>query len=179
METHSSQLHFHVRYSSWGWNSRSSGRCVNKNNFCLNRYEHFMHVMNITFHRIGRKLAFTLSVLILGSSMLGAAFSVNFHMFCAMRFFCGVSCVGLFDIAFVWGTLLSTAFHKTSCYMFYFSQGIESVGKKYKIMCGLTYQIVFSIGACLLGLVAYYVRNWRTLQLVISVPILLMVTTYW
>lgn len=54
-------------------------------------------------YRIGRKLAFMLSVLILGSSMLGVAFSVNFFMFLAMRFLCGVSCVGLFDIAFVWG----------------------------------------------------------------------------
>ena len=52
--------------------------------------------------------------------------------------------------------------------------GIEAVGKKYRVVCGFIYQIITSIGSISLGFVAYYVRDWRSLQLIIGAPMFLL-----
>jgi len=56
---------------------------------------------------------------------------------------------------------------------------VESVGKNYHVLCGFLYQIVFSIGAVLIGGVAYFVRDWRTLQLIIGVPLFATIAIFW
>ena len=57
--------------------------------------------------------------------------------------------------------------------------GVEAVGKKYRVVCGFIYQLIFTVGNALLGLVAYYVRDWKTLQLIVSVPMFTFVAFYW
>ncbi|XP_046657878.1 organic cation transporter protein-like [Daphnia pulicaria] len=108
---------------------------------------------------VGRRLAFTLNVFFLAAVTTGLAFSPNFVTFCVLRFFCGVCAVGHFLILFVWG--------------------VEAVGKKYRVICGFVYQLVFTVGTSLLGLLAYYVRDWQTLQLIISAPMFALVALYW
>jgi OCT family organic cation transporter-like MFS transporter 4/5 len=56
---------------------------------------------------------------------------------------------------------------------------VEAVGKKYRVICGFVYQLVFTVGTSLLGLLAYYVRDWQTLQLIISAPMFALVALYW
>ena len=56
---------------------------------------------------------------------------------------------------------------------------MEAVGKKYRVVCGFIYQLIFTVGNALLGLVAYYVRDWKTLQLIVSVPMFTFVAFYW
>ena len=60
-----------------------------------------------------------------------------------------------------------------------YSIGIEAVGRKYRIVCGFIYQILFALGSACLGLVAYFVRDWRVLQFVISVPMFGLTALYW
>lgn len=62
---------------------------------------------------------------------------------------------------------------------FTYNQGVEAVGKKYRIAVGFIYQMIFTVGSALLGLVAYYVREWKTLQLIVSVPMFAFVGLYW
>ncbi|KAK4024994.1 hypothetical protein OUZ56_010492 [Daphnia magna] len=109
--------------------------------------------------RIGRKLAFSVNVVLLATLTTGLAFSPNFITFCVLRFLCGVTAIGHFLILFVWG--------------------VEAVGKKYRVMCGFIYQCVFTVGCAVLGLVAFYIRDWKNLQLVISVPMFALVSLYW
>ena len=52
-------------------------------------------------------------------------------------------------------------------------KGVESVGLKYRIVCGFVYHLLVSISDVVLGAIAYFVRDWRSLQLVISVPMFL------
>ncbi|KAK4024948.1 hypothetical protein OUZ56_010443 [Daphnia magna] len=109
--------------------------------------------------RIGRKLAFSVNVVLLATLTTGLAFSPNFITFCVLRFLCGITAIGHFLILFVWG--------------------VEAVGKKYRVMCGFIYQCVFTVGCAVLGLVAFYIRDWKNLQLVISVPMFALVSLYW
>lgn len=57
--------------------------------------------------------------------------------------------------------------------------GVELVGKRYRNVCGSIFQVCFSLGAGLLGLVAYFVRDWRTLQFIIGLPIFACAILYW
>ena len=57
--------------------------------------------------------------------------------------------------------------------------GVESVGKRYRAICGSVYQIFFSLGAGLLGLVAYFIRDWRILQFIVGAPLFACATLYW
>jgi hypothetical protein len=56
---------------------------------------------------------------------------------------------------------------------------IELSGKSFRAyIIGLS-EISFVSGYFLLPIIAYYVREWRHLQLVTSVPWLLVITYYW
>lgn len=57
--------------------------------------------------------------------------------------------------------------------------GVEAVGKKYRVVCGFVYQIMFALGSSSLGLVAFFIRDWRILQLVISTPMFILIALYW
>ena len=55
----------------------------------------------------------------------------------------------------------------------------EITGPRYRTYFGILTQFPFGIGASLLPLIAYFVREWKTLQLCISVPCSLLVLYYW
>jgi len=108
---------------------------------------------------IGRKLAFTINCFVLAVAMTATAFVPDYVTYCILRFITGVSGMGQFLIVFVWG--------------------VEATGKKYRTLIGCLYQAFFSLGSILLGVVAYYVRSWRALHLILGLPMFLPLVFYW
>lgn len=110
------------------------------------------------------------------------AFSPDIITLSVFRFFSGVAGIGLFDVIYVWGKHYIIILCLCQTYFidaFVLYTGVESVGKNYHVLCGFLYQIVFSIGAVLIGGVAYFVRDWRTLQLIIGVPLFATIAIFW
>ncbi|KAL7639048.1 UNVERIFIED_CONTAM: hypothetical protein RMT77_010582 [Armadillidium vulgare] len=78
------------------------------------------------------------------------SFSRNFFMFITLRFL--VACFG------------------SGMFLPNFVLIMELVGEKARTTMGMLYQGFFGVGFCLIPAIAYYIRDWRNLQLAISVP---------
>ena len=55
-----------------------------------------------------------------------------------------------------------------------FNLSIELVGNKYKTAIGLLFHTPYAIGQVILGVVAIWVRDYRTYQIVLSIPCFVM-----
>ncbi|TNN63953.1 Solute carrier family 22 member 2 [Liparis tanakae] len=55
----------------------------------------------------------------------------------------------------------------------------EIVGVEYRRTVGVLYQMFFSVGILILPLLAYFITDWRWLQVVITVPYILFLSYYW
>ncbi|XP_026137695.1 solute carrier family 22 member 2-like [Carassius auratus] len=55
----------------------------------------------------------------------------------------------------------------------------ELVGVEYRRMVGVTYQMFFSLGILILPLLAYFIPNWRWLQVVFTIPYICFLSYYW
>lgn len=56
---------------------------------------------------------------------------------------------------------------------------MELVGTKWRELISVLYQIPFNLGHLTLPMFAYYFRNWRHLQLALSIPSLVLISYYW
>lgn len=106
---------------------------------------------------IGRFYSFYISVGTLFLFSFVTAFVPNFWSFALLRCLIGTSNMGAFLLAFVIGT--------------------ELVGPSKRVVAGIVIEIFFSFGYMLLAILAYFVRDWRMLQLIIACPIVLFVFT--
>jgi len=109
--------------------------------------------------KFGRRPSILVACLVQIVSCLAAAASVNYIMFIFFRFFVAFSVSGVFECGFVLVT--------------------EIVSPEYRTAFGIMTQFPFGIGASLLPLVAYFIRDWVPLQLAISIPSLLLISYYW
>lgn len=100
--------------------------------------------------KFGRRLTMLIAALIQLVSSVAAAFATNYVIFIFLRFLIAFSVSGVFECGFVLVT--------------------EICGPTYRTYFGILTQFPFGIGAALLPLVAYFVREWTSLQLAISVP---------
>lgn len=55
----------------------------------------------------------------------------------------------------------------------------EIVGVEYRRTVGILFQMFFSVGILILPLLAYFIGDWRWVQVVISAPYLLFIAYYW
>lgn len=55
----------------------------------------------------------------------------------------------------------------------------EIVGVKYRRTVGILFQMFFSVGVLILPLLAYFVTDWRWLQVTITAPYILFLSYYW
>ena len=55
----------------------------------------------------------------------------------------------------------------------------ELVGPKYRVVAGFVIQSFYSVGYMSLAGIAYFIRDWRYLEVAITAPALLFVLYWW
>jgi len=100
--------------------------------------------------RYGRKAAFALTTLLLSVGSVSSAVSPNFTSYVVARFLTSCGAMGLFITTFV--------------------LALEYAGTKYRALCGIAIEIPFALGELYIVLLAYFIRDWRTYQLIIGIP---------
>ena len=60
-----------------------------------------------------------------------------------------------------------------------FVMAVEYSGKTFRTYLGMAFAIPFAIGELILGLEAYYVRDWFTLQVAALVPWIILIPVLW
>ena len=133
--------------------------------------------------RIGRRKTFTVTFALLAVCSTSCAFASDFWTFAVLRFFCGVFNIGFFLAAFVWGNYMTQRPRPSLFSLNIFdtddSAGVEAVGSKYRMISDYVLTSITSIGSIALGVFAYFIRDWRTLQLVLSVPMFPLLIIPW
>ncbi|XP_061661491.1 solute carrier family 22 member 13-like [Syngnathoides biaculeatus] len=110
--------------------------------------------------RFGRRFVVLLAIFLLLLSGVSVAFSPTVYVYVALKFLCGASVAGILTNAFVIG-----------------GEWCES--SKFAF-CTIVSQSFYAVGLMLLSGLAYLIRNWRVLQLVLYSPLLLVLPVlYW
>jgi len=112
--------------------------------------------------RFGRMKALMLATITVSvSGFLGAFWTgpAGLHAYGFFRFITGVGAIGSFMVCFV--------------------LAVEHVGYKFTMLIGILIEMPFAVGEMLLGLEAYLLRDWRTLQMVAYLPLLGLVGLWW
>ncbi|KAM9704647.1 solute carrier family 22 member 2-like [Menidia menidia] len=109
--------------------------------------------------RFGRKMSFLMSNLLNGIAGILVAVAPNYVSLLVFRTLYGFGVKG----GWVAGYVLIT----------------EIVGVEFRRTVGVIYQMFFSVGILILPLLAYFIRDWRWLQVVITAPYILFLSYYW
>lgn len=109
--------------------------------------------------RFGRKFAFVLGIVVRTFIGLARSMSINYPMFIAMEFLDPLLGAGSYSSAFI--------------------LGMELVGPKARVLGGTLLSCSFAIGEVLLGFIAMYVNNWRTILQIIYTPSILFFSYFW
>ena len=89
-----------------------------------------------------------------------------------MYYHCRAFCGG------VWGSTgygilrFITGMGGIGCFMVSFVLVVEHVGSRFTALIGVAIEIPFAVGQAVLGMEAYLVRDWRTLQILAHLPLL-------
>ncbi|XP_062324467.1 solute carrier family 22 member 2 [Osmerus eperlanus] len=109
--------------------------------------------------RFGRKMSFLMSNVLNAVAGILVAVSPNYISMLVFRAIFGFGLKG----GWMSGYVLMT----------------EIVGVEYRRTVGVIYQMFFSVGILILPLLAYYITDWRWLQVVFTVPFIFFLTYYW
>ncbi|XP_041831247.1 solute carrier family 22 member 2-like [Melanotaenia boesemani] len=109
--------------------------------------------------RFGRKMSFLMSNLLNGITGILVAIAPNYVALLVFRTLYGFGVKG----GWVAGYVLIT----------------EIVGVEFRRTVGVIYQMFFSVGILILPLLAYFITDWRWLQVVITVPYIIFMSYYW
>ena len=116
-------------------------------------------ISGVLSDQFGRRRAVCISGVLFFVSSLATAGAGGYAAFVSLRFVTAMSGAGVFGCMFI---LL-----------------MELVGLRWRALVGLVYQIPFSCGFMGLPAAAYFLRDWRHLQLAISAPAVLMLGFWW
>ncbi|XP_071133797.1 organic cation transporter protein-like [Mytilus edulis] len=107
----------------------------------------------------GRKKAFMMCICLLIFPNIGLTFVTDYMIFVVLRCLSGFAVGGLLGTGFV--------------------LGMEIVGPTKRSWAGLVFEFFWAAGAMILALAAYLIRDWRHLNLVMSVPPVLFLSYIW
>ncbi|KAK2177215.1 hypothetical protein NP493_613g03003 [Ridgeia piscesae] len=107
----------------------------------------------------GRKPIFLFSQCAMVVVGVATAFINSYYMFAALRLFAGALQQGIILTGFIMTCELFPANMRT--------------------LAGMSLQVFWAIGMCLLALLAYFIRHWRYLQLAITLPAVATVAFFW
>lgn len=57
--------------------------------------------------------------------------------------------------------------------------GMELMGPDGRIFAGIVVCVMFGFAMCLLGVVAFFVRNWKTLTIICNTPFVILFGYWW
>ena len=63
--------------------------------------------------------------------------------------------------------------------MIIFLSAVEYVGAKWRSFCGIMIEVPFALGEAMVGVAAYFIRDWRWLQATVTVPSFLVLCHMW
>uniref|UniRef100_A0A1B0C9J9 Major facilitator superfamily (MFS) profile domain-containing protein n=2 Tax=Lutzomyia longipalpis TaxID=7200 RepID=A0A1B0C9J9_LUTLO len=109
--------------------------------------------------KFGRRGPLVIAVLIQLVTGVATAFAPWFWLFCFLRFLTALA---------TGGTMLTS-----------FVLIMEIIGVKWRELLSVIYQIPFNLGHLTLPVFAYFIRDWRYLQLALSIPSVLLISYYW
>ncbi|KAK3098660.1 hypothetical protein FSP39_021703 [Pinctada imbricata] len=108
---------------------------------------------------IGRRLVACISLTLIFVVNIAMPFSNSVYMFAVMRYFDGFFGTALYTTAFV--------------------IGIELLGASKRLIAGTVILLVFCAGEFILVFLAYFIRDWRWLQLAVAIPMLVPIVYWW
>ncbi|XP_047110116.1 organic cation transporter protein-like [Schistocerca piceifrons] len=109
--------------------------------------------------RFGRRPIFFLSLVLQVIGGIGAAVLPNYSSFVAARMLIGATTSGVFLVAYV--------------------IAMEMVGPSKRMVAGVLCQVFGTIGYLLTAFFAYFIKEWRILQIAFSVPGVLFLSYWW
>lgn len=109
--------------------------------------------------RFGRRPIFFISLVIQVIAGVLAGISPDFYSFTFFRMVVGATTSGVFLVAYV--------------------IALEMVGPKKRMFAGVVCQMFFTLGFLLTALFAYFIRNWRHLQIALTLPGILFFSYWW
>ncbi|KAK5903189.1 hypothetical protein CgunFtcFv8_006992 [Champsocephalus gunnari] len=109
--------------------------------------------------RFGRKISFLMSNVMNAVTGIMVAMAPNYVALLVFRTLYGFGVKG----GWVAGYVLIT----------------ELVGVEYRRTVGILYQMFFSVGILILPLIAYFISDWRWLQVAITAPYFIFLSYYW
>ncbi|XP_070190931.1 organic cation transporter protein-like [Littorina saxatilis] len=118
-----------------------------------------MLVCGILADRFGRKLTFVLSSLVLFAGGIGIAFVKSLGTLNICRFILG--------------------FARQSTYINGMVLGMEVLGPSKRAFAGMVICLLWCLGEFYLTFVAYFIRNWRYLEIAVSVPGIFLLSYWW
>ncbi|XP_016952790.1 organic cation transporter protein [Drosophila biarmipes] len=109
--------------------------------------------------KLGRKPTFFASLVLQVICGVLAAVSPEYFSYTISRMIVGATTSGVFLVAYV--------------------IALEMVGSSYRLFAGVAMQMFFSVGFMLTAGFAYFIHDWRWLQIALTLPGLLFICYYW
>ncbi|XP_037732275.1 organic cation transporter protein [Drosophila subpulchrella] len=109
--------------------------------------------------KLGRKPTFFTSLVLQMIFGVLAAVSPEYFSYTISRMIVGATTSGVFLVAYV--------------------IALEMVGSSYRLFAGVAMQMFFSVGFMLTAGFAYFIHDWRWLQIALTLPGLLFICYYW
>ncbi|XP_033124209.1 organic cation transporter protein-like [Anneissia japonica] len=109
--------------------------------------------------KFGRKKILMIALIIQVVSGVASSLSKSFPVFIVFQFLVGSTCSGVFITAFVFVT--------------------EMVGPSWRTFIGITIEYFYTFGYIILAGVAYALRDWKNIELALSLPSILLFSYYW